>query len=75
MKMDRVTLLSVGMSVLILAQVSVMPASSELFTALVHMEGLLDLEMELLGSLNSYITTERERYVFKESKCPQCLLK
>ena len=33
----------------------------ELFTALVHMEGLLDLERELLGSLNSYIVAEKER--------------
>lgn len=39
------------------------PSEGELFTALVHMEGLLQLEMELLASLNSYITAEKERYV------------
>ena len=33
----------------------------EVFTALVHMEGLLELEGELLASLNSYITAERQR--------------
>lgn len=52
-------LLSIGVGMLLL---TIMPAQGELFTALVHMEGLLDLETELLGSLNSYITAEKERY-------------
>lgn len=39
----------------------VVPVGGEMFTALVHMEGLMDLEMELLGSLNSYITAEKQR--------------
>ncbi len=59
--MGRSGVLSVGVIVLLLAKVAVLPASAELFTALVHMEGLLDLETELLASLNSYITAERER--------------
>lgn len=51
----------VGVSVLAL-MVVVSPVRGELFTALVHMESLLDLERELLSSLNSYITAEKERY-------------
>ena len=38
------------------------PSSGEVFTALVHMEGLLELEKELLGVLNSYITQEKKRW-------------
>ena len=55
--------LSLGASILLLMQMALNPVSGELFTALVHMEGLLDLERELLGSLNAYITAEKERYV------------
>ena len=54
-------MLSARISVLLFIQVAIIPARGELFTALVHMEGLLDLEMELLGTLNSYITAEKER--------------
>ena len=42
---------------------AVSPVKSELFTALVHMEGLMELELDLLGSLNSYIATEKLRYL------------
>lgn len=51
---------SVWVSLILLGQV-VVPSRCELFTALVHMEGLLQLEMELLSSLNSYIVAEKER--------------
>ncbi len=34
----------------------------ELFTAIAHMEGLLGLESELLLTLNSYITREKNRW-------------
>ena len=37
----------------------------ELFTAIVHMEGLLHLERELLSGLNEYIVAERARLVWK----------
>lgn len=53
---------SLGISLILLGQV-MSPGRCELFTALVHMEGLLELEMELLSSLNSYIVAEKERYV------------
>ena len=36
-------------------------ARGEMFTALVHMEGLLDLEKDLLRGLNEYITAEKRR--------------
>lgn len=52
---------SLGIFLILLGQV-VMHSRCELFTALVHMEGLLDLEVELLASLNSYITVEKERF-------------
>ena len=48
-------------SVLLLLVVGVGAVCGEVFTALVHMEGLLELEGELLASLNSYITAERQR--------------
>lgn len=35
--------------------------NGEMFTALIHMEGLLDLERNLLGQLNDYISKEKER--------------
>lgn len=54
--------LSIGIGLLVLAQVMLCPVRAELFTALVHMEGLLGLEQELLGSLNTYIAAEKERY-------------
>lgn len=37
------------------------PSRGEVFTALVHMEGLLSLEKDLLEGLNSYIAQERRR--------------
>lgn len=46
---------------LILLGQTAIPAECELFTALVHMEGLLELEVELLSSLNTYISVEKER--------------
>ena len=36
-------------------------ARGEVFTALVHMEGLLELERELLSGLNEYIAAEKRR--------------
>ena len=33
----------------------------EVFTALVHMEGLVSLENDLLGELESYLHMERQR--------------
>ena len=49
-----------GAFVIMLLQLLI-PVKGELFTALVHMEGLLDLERELLASLNAYIIAEKER--------------
>ena len=54
--------LSLGINLIFLGQVMI-PSRCELFTALVHMEGLLQLEMELLSFLNSYIVAEKERCV------------
>ena len=34
---------------------------AEVFTALVHMEGLISLEKELLGGLQTYLDLERKR--------------
>ena len=56
----------VSACVLVLAVVVavVLPRSAvraEMFTALVHMEGLVSLEKELLGGLESYLELERER--------------
>ena len=59
--MSSVRTLSSVLCSLCLLWLSVGPVQSEMFTALVHMEGLMDLEMELLGSLNSYITAEKQR--------------
>ena len=53
-------------SVLLLV-VGVGAVCGEVFTALVHMEGLLELEGELLASLNSYITAERQRSLHCQS--------
>jgi len=53
---------TVAISLVLLGQI-MSPSRCELFTALVHMEGLLDLEVELLSSLNAYITAEKERQV------------
>lgn len=62
--MGAYCVLSAALHLMLLTQIFIPPTHGELFTALVHMEGLLDLEVELLGSLNSYITAERERYTF-----------
>jgi len=56
----KVRLLIVAVVSLLL--LSPVPSSGEVFTALVHMEGLLELEKELLGVLNSYITQEKKRW-------------
>ena len=46
----------------VLAALACVPRSgAETFTALVHMEGLLDLEKDLLEGLNEYIMMERRR--------------
>lgn len=55
-----------GSIVLVFVLVAVvLPVSvkSEVFTALIHMEGLLHLERQLLGVLNEYITAEKSRFV------------
>ena len=59
MKMQRFNLGVVLVAIQVM--VSFHHVEGELFTALVHMEGLLDLERELLGSLNSYIVAEKEK--------------
>ena len=61
--MAGIRILSAVVGIFFLGQVWIEPGSCELFTALVHMEGLLDLEVELLASLNSYITAEKQRLV------------
>lgn len=38
--------------------------NGEMFTALTHMEGLLDLEGDLLYGLNAYIAAEKQRSVY-----------
>ena len=48
-------------TVFLLLGVAIEHAQCELFTALVHMEGLLNLEQELLGGLNAYIHAEKQR--------------
>ena len=49
---------------LLTAAMSWAPAArGEMFTALVHMEGLLELEKELLSGLNEYIAAEKWRYI------------
>ena len=35
--------------------------NGEMFTAVAHMEGLIELERELLYGLNAYITAEKQR--------------
>ena len=57
-----------GHTVLLVASLTllghvVVPGRCELFTALAHMVDLLQLEVELSLSLNSYITAEKERFV------------
>lgn len=47
---------------LLLGSMTIEHAQCELFTALVHMEGLLNLEQELLHSLNAYINAEKLRW-------------
>ena len=53
----------VALGVLLLTSTFIEHAECELFTAIAHMEGLLGLETELLQSLNSYITAEKQRSV------------
>ena len=53
--------LTVAITVLLLGGFAIEHAQCELFTALVHMEGLLNLEHELLHGLNAYIHAEKQR--------------
>lgn len=53
--------MSACVCMIVMSVMVISPAKSEVFTALVHMEGLMELEVELLGSLNSYITAEKQR--------------
>ena len=48
-------------SVLLLALFSLHSIRGELFTAITHMEGLINLERNLLHGLNAYLTAERAR--------------
>ena len=52
---------AVAVTLLLLGGFAIEHAQCELFTALVHMEGLLNLERELLQSLNAYIHAEKQR--------------
>ena len=59
--MNHCTTLTVMATMLLLGSMTIEHAQCELFTALVHMEGLLNLEQELLHSLNAYINAEKLR--------------
>jgi hypothetical protein len=52
---------AVAVTLLLLGGFAIEHAQCELFTALVHMEGLLNLEQELLQGLNAYIHAEKQR--------------
>ena len=47
--------------VLLLMLLSLPAINGELFTAITHMEGLVNLERNLLQGLNAYLTAERAR--------------
>lgn len=51
----------VALSFILIGTCFVSFTNGEMFTALIHMEGLLDLERNLLGQLNDYISKEKER--------------
>lgn len=55
------TCINVCFLVFSLALLPSVPVRAEMFTALVHMEGLVALEKELLAGLESYLQVERER--------------
>ena len=59
--MNHLHKLTVVATLLLLSGMTIEHAQCELFTALVHMEGLLNLEQELLRGLNSYIHAEKQR--------------
>ena len=59
--MNHRTLLTVPVVLLVFCGYAIEHAQSELFTALVHMEGLLNLEQDLLQGLNAYIYAEKQR--------------
>ena len=59
--MNHFNKLTIVATLLLLSSMTIERAQSELFTALVHMEGLLNLEQELLRGLNSYIHAEKLR--------------
>lgn len=52
---------AVAVTLLLLGGFAIEHAQCELFTALVHMEGLLNLEQELLQGLNAYVHAEKQR--------------
>ena len=54
--------MATNISPLVLLITSLSLVHCELFTAIVHMEGLLSLERGLMEGLNEYITAEKERY-------------
>ena len=60
--MNHRAVLPTVVSFLLLSGIAIEHAQCELFTAIVHMEGLLELEQELLRGLNSYIHSEKLRY-------------
>jgi prolyl 4-hydroxylase len=49
------------LSLFLMVALSLPRCNGEMFTALIHMEGLLGLERELLHQLNTYIVTEKNR--------------
>ena len=54
---------SIILGFVLVAAILPVNVKSEVFTALIHMEGLLHLERQLLGVLNEYITAEKSRFV------------
>lgn len=58
---EMATCINVCFLVFSLALLPRVPVRAEMFTALVHMEGLVALEKELLAGLESYLQVERER--------------
>ncbi len=59
MEGGRTTLCAIFVSVVLAAALPWV--RGEMFTAVVHMEGLIGLERELLKGLNSYIVAEKRR--------------
>ena len=59
--MNHHSSLTITVTLLLFSGFAIEHAQCELFTALVHMEGLLNLEQDLLRGLNAYIHAEKQR--------------